>query len=77
VRIYEATDAMNLNQWNLVEEFDAAKKDCLCMSWNPSPFDAPMMVVGTEATARVCVMTLSPITCAISPPLGLMEYVLK
>jgi len=53
VRIYEATDVMNLSVWNLVEEFDAAKKDVYCLSWNPSPFDNAMMVVGAESTARV------------------------
>jgi WD40 repeat protein len=53
VRIYEAVDVMNLAAWPIVEEFQAAKKDVYCMSWNPSPFDSPMMVVGFESQARI------------------------
>eukprot|EP00455_Lapot_gusevi_P030068 TRINITY_DN3225_c0_g1_i5.p1 TRINITY_DN3225_c0_g1~~TRINITY_DN3225_c0_g1_i5.p1 ORF type:complete len:176 (-),score=27.22 TRINITY_DN3225_c0_g1_i5:30-557(-) len=44
---------MNLSNWPLVEEFEADKKDCNCLSWNQSPFDAPTMVVGSQRTARV------------------------
>jgi len=53
VRVYEAVDVTNLNIWPLVEEFEADKKDCSCISWNPSPFDPPMMVVGSQGSARV------------------------
>jgi WD40 repeat protein len=53
VRIYEATDVMNLSVWHLVEEFDAAKKDVFCLCWNPSPFDTAMIAVGAESAARV------------------------
>lgn len=51
VRIYEAMDVMNLSQWSLMGEFDATsksnKEESGChLSWNPSSFDPPSMVVG-------------------------------
>lgn len=36
----------------MAEEFEAAK-DCTCISWNQSPFEAPTMVVGSHAAAKV------------------------
>jgi len=53
VRIYEAPDPMNLAVWHLLEEFEAAKKDCFCLSWNSSPFDPPMLVVASENSVKV------------------------
>eukprot|EP01112_Ceratiomyxa_fruticulosa_P009110 TRINITY_DN2377_c0_g2_i1.p1 TRINITY_DN2377_c0_g2~~TRINITY_DN2377_c0_g2_i1.p1 ORF type:complete len:348 (+),score=65.44 TRINITY_DN2377_c0_g2_i1:151-1194(+) len=50
VRIYEATDVMNLTHWPLSEQFDALTQkggEARCISWNPSPFDRTMIVVGT------------------------------
>ena len=35
VRIYEATDVMNLSGWTLQHEV-ALKPSCSCISWNPS-----------------------------------------
>jgi nucleoporin SEH1 len=53
VRIYESTDVMNLSVWPLVEEFEASKKDCFAVSWNPNPFDPPMLAVGSQASVKV------------------------
>jgi len=54
VRIYEATDIVNLAAWPLMEEFEAEKGGANSLSWNTSPFDAPMMVVGSnESVAKV------------------------
>ena len=55
VRVYEALDIMNLSNFSVSEEFEADKKNCKCISWNPSPFDAPTMVVGSNQFARVSV----------------------
>jgi len=48
VRIYEALDIMNLNHWPLIAEFESHKTGSNCISWNPSPFDRPMIVVGSK-----------------------------
>ncbi len=53
VRIYESTDVMNLSVWPLVEEFEASKKDCFAVSWNPNPFDPPMLAVGSQSSVKV------------------------
>ncbi len=37
----------------LQEEFEASKKDCFALSWNPSPFDPPMLAVGSQASVKV------------------------
>jgi len=47
VRIYEAMDIMNLNHWSLTAEFESHKNGSSCISWNPSPFDRPSIVVGS------------------------------
>lgn len=49
VRIYEATDVMNLNHWVLQNEINC-KVPCSCISWNPSPsrLHAPLIVVGSD-----------------------------
>lgn len=46
VRIYEAVDLANLEQWPPMEEFEAHKSGVTCLSWNPSPLDKPMIVTG-------------------------------
>lgn len=52
VRIYEAIDVTNLSHWSLMEEFEAQKGTSVCainaVAWNPSPFEKPMLVVGTD-----------------------------
>jgi nucleoporin SEH1 len=58
VYVYEALDVMNLSDWTLEEAFEAfepkrgdmAKRapGVRCLSWNPSKFDPPMLVVGAE-----------------------------
>jgi len=49
VRIYEAIDVMNLAHWPLIEEFEAHRGGVAnCISWNPSPFDRNMLVVGSS-----------------------------
>lgn len=53
VRIYESQDVMNLSVWPLVEEFEAARGGAHCLSWNTSPFDAPMMCVASEREVKL------------------------
>lgn len=58
VYAYEALDVMNLADWTLDSFFDAfdtggraahaRSPGVRCLSWNPSRFDAPMVVVGGE-----------------------------
>ncbi|KJE93357.1 nucleoporin Seh1 [Capsaspora owczarzaki ATCC 30864] len=48
VRIYEANDVMNLTFWPLMEEFEARKEGCNCISWNPSKYHSPMIAVGSD-----------------------------
>ncbi|XP_026474925.1 nucleoporin SEH1-like isoform X3 [Ctenocephalides felis] len=49
VRIYEAPDVMNLNQWTLQHEI-AVKLPLSCLAWNPSMFrlHPPMIAVGSD-----------------------------
>ncbi|KAK3884523.1 hypothetical protein Pcinc_011197 [Petrolisthes cinctipes] len=49
VRIYEAPDVMNLNQWSPHYEINC-KLQCSCISWNPSPsrLHAPLIAVGSD-----------------------------
>ncbi len=54
VRVYEASDIMNLTHWQIEDEFEADKRDVTSISWNPSIFDSPMLVVGsTNGNARL------------------------
>lgn len=53
VRLYEAMDVMNLSQWSSEASFAADEKECTSLSWNPSPFEPPMMVVGGRGGAAV------------------------
>jgi len=52
VRIYEAQDVMKPNHWSPVHEFEAGHRgaEVTCLSWNPSRFDTPMLLVGTDGT---------------------------
>ena len=60
VYIYEAHDVMNLSDWPLEKFFDAFAQPQVqrevvshpgvrSLSWNPSKFDAPMLVVGGDS----------------------------
>eukprot|EP01128_Nolandella_sp_AFSM9_P005673 TRINITY_DN2794_c0_g1_i1.p1 TRINITY_DN2794_c0_g1~~TRINITY_DN2794_c0_g1_i1.p1 ORF type:complete len:380 (+),score=87.72 TRINITY_DN2794_c0_g1_i1:152-1141(+) len=48
VRLYEAIDVTNLSHWPIMDEFQSDKKGLNCLVWNPSPFDPPMIVVGSN-----------------------------
>eukprot|EP00727_Mastigamoeba_balamuthi_P009085 m51a1_g48 putative nucleoporin seh1 (314) ;mRNA; r:166147-167436 len=52
VVLYEATDLMSLSNWQVLRDFDAFPRTggCNCLSWNPSPFDKPMIAVGSNDT---------------------------
>jgi nucleoporin SEH1 len=59
VRIYEALDVMNLAYWTVHQEFEATsnRKPATCLSWNPSRFEEPMLVIGSadgSVTIRQC-----------------------
>ena len=49
VRIYEATDVMNLSEWSLQHEIPC-KVPLSCISWNPTVarFHPPMIAVGSD-----------------------------
>eukprot|EP00743_Colponemidia_sp_Colp-15_P001728 GILK01001887.1.p1 GENE.GILK01001887.1~~GILK01001887.1.p1 ORF type:complete len:319 (-),score=44.64 GILK01001887.1:183-1139(-) len=54
VRIYEATDVMNLSSWPLMEEFESHKAGSNAISWNPSRYEPPMVVIGSnDSVAKV------------------------
>eukprot|EP01087_Luapelamoeba_hula_P014439 TRINITY_DN4224_c0_g1_i1.p1 TRINITY_DN4224_c0_g1~~TRINITY_DN4224_c0_g1_i1.p1 ORF type:complete len:525 (+),score=64.80 TRINITY_DN4224_c0_g1_i1:115-1689(+) len=47
VRIYETMDTMNLAHWSLQSSFESSNgRGSTCISWNPSFFEAAMIVVG-------------------------------
>ncbi|MCL4145293.1 UNVERIFIED_CONTAM: hypothetical protein GTU68_005239, partial [Idotea baltica] len=50
IRIYEATDVMNLNHWSLMHEIQTKLSSCSCLSWNPSPsrIHPPLIAVGSD-----------------------------
>jgi nucleoporin SEH1 len=50
VRIYEAIDVINLAHWPLMEEFEAEKRGANSISWCSSPFERPMLAVGSNET---------------------------
>ena len=49
VRIYEATDVMNLSEWSLQHEIPC-KVSLSCLSWNQTTarFHPPMIAVGSD-----------------------------
>jgi len=49
VRVYEATDIMNLSEWSLQHEIPC-KVALSCLSWNPSlaRFHPPMLAIGSD-----------------------------
>ena len=51
--VSKAIDIMNLSNWSLSEEFDMENKEAGCIAWNSSPFDAPMIAVGSGKSLRV------------------------
>jgi len=53
VRIYEATDIMNLGGWSLAEEFDDQKSGVTCASWNPTPYPRAMIAIGGEEAIKI------------------------
>ncbi|EQC36043.1 hypothetical protein SDRG_06780 [Saprolegnia diclina VS20] len=46
VRMYEASNPMNLSEWTLPEIFMADAEGATCLSWNSNRFDMPMILVG-------------------------------
>jgi WD40 repeat protein len=61
VRIYEATDVMNLTQWQLQSQFEGCHLGVTCLSWCQSQFAPEMLAVGGSAQdsehkvfAKVC-----------------------
>ncbi|OQR95398.1 nucleoporin [Thraustotheca clavata] len=46
VRMYEASNPMNLSEWTLPESFLADSEGVTCLSWNSNRFDNPMILVG-------------------------------
>jgi len=48
VRMHESADVLNLANWTLCADFEVgpATSGVGCLSWNPSTFDDPMLVVG-------------------------------
>jgi len=46
VRVYEASDAMNVGKWRLTSSFEAGKSRCSAISWNPNFFQIPSLLVG-------------------------------
>ena len=53
IRIYEAKDIMDLSNWGIIAEWEASKGGCSCLSWNPSQFDRPAIVVGSSASPEL------------------------
>jgi nucleoporin SEH1 len=49
VRIYEATDVMNLTQWQLQSQFEGCHEGVTCLSWCQSQFAPQMLAVGGSA----------------------------
>ncbi|XP_046842687.1 nucleoporin SEH1-like isoform X2 [Xenia sp. Carnegie-2017] len=47
IRIYEAVDVTNLSHWTRMHEIKS-KKNCCCLSWNPSRNHAAMIAVGSD-----------------------------
>jgi nucleoporin SEH1 len=50
VRIYEAIDVVHLGHWPFLEEFEAEKRGANSLAWCMSPFDRPMICVGSSDT---------------------------
>ncbi|KAG5445621.1 Nucleoporin SEH1 [Clonorchis sinensis] len=50
LRVYEALDVMNLSQWRLQFDFPT-KLIGSCLAWSQSPFDPPLIAVGSAAPA--------------------------
>lgn len=46
VRIYEAIDVMNLRDWALQDNIEAASSHVSCLAWCTSKFDPQMLVIG-------------------------------
>lgn len=55
VRVYEAVDVMNLMHWPLVDEFEVTRDGggVSCISWSPSQFGPPSLVVGTDRRVQI------------------------
>mmetsp|Transcript_5985 Transcript_5985/g.10681 ORF Transcript_5985/g.10681 Transcript_5985/m.10681 type:complete len:336 (-) Transcript_5985:110-1117(-) len=62
IRIYEADDVMNLENWSRSQSFAATNErdGATCLSWNTSRFDVPMLVVGGKGF--VCLLVLDSTT---------------
>lgn len=53
IRVYECSDPTALTPWPLAESFDAGRKDCSALAWNPHPFEPAGLAVAAGNTARV------------------------
>lgn len=54
VRIYEAQDVMNIDSWSLLYYFEAFASGCNSISWRPSRFSDPMIVVcGSDPSVKI------------------------
>ncbi|XP_047130170.1 nucleoporin SEH1 isoform X1 [Hydra vulgaris] len=51
VRIYEATDVMNLSHWSVQHVINCKITSASSISWNPSRAHAPMLAVGSDDTS--------------------------
>jgi len=49
VRVYECAELTSLATWQLIGEFESRAKGtgCSCLAWCQSPFDPPMIAVGS------------------------------
>ena len=60
LRVYESRDLMNLSHWGLQDDFHTAEAaaltgpvQCAALSWNPSPFDPPMLAVACNSSVKL------------------------
>jgi len=53
VRIYEAVDITNLSHWPVMAVIEQQKEGINCLSWNPSPFDKPMLAIGCNNEVKI------------------------
>ena len=73
LRIYEAPDIMNLKQWIPQHELNC-KIPCSCLSWNPSPFHAPMIAVGSDQPSDSTATSVSQLSSPAAPVSQLQIY---
>lgn len=54
VRVYGASGDTQVSTWSPVGEYKFTRSAARCLSWNPSRFDPPMLVLGGDSRAHVC-----------------------